>query len=140
VARSSSWLRRCRGVRVTSGTGQSRTLLRSPFEATQRPSGENATLRGMTVWPKKRWGSPPEVGPMRTIPSALPVATSAPVRSRATDVQPGQEKTLVGSRPSGLTRTSSSGAPTTANTMRFPLAHNDGTGGTGGECRVPALS
>jgi len=41
---------------VTSGTGQRRTLERSPLDATQRPSGEKATLWSAAEGPEEEVG------------------------------------------------------------------------------------
>jgi hypothetical protein len=58
VARTSSWLRLCGGVRVTSGIGQRRSAERSPLDATQRPSGEKATLEDYTEAVRQRARDP----------------------------------------------------------------------------------
>ena len=47
-------------------------MVSSPPEATQRPSGEKATAVTAPLWPRKRWGSAPEIGPILTVPSDAP--------------------------------------------------------------------
>src|ERR1017187_9623848 len=99
VKRNSSYGLLCGGVFVTSGTGQRRMVLSAPADATHFPSGENATATTPPSWPKKRWGSAPETGPIRTMPSPPPLARTVSVGSRAAAQVWGWEAMLVGMLP-----------------------------------------